>query len=100
MLALVLLALAAAPPGMNPNAVDLFERDPELKAWAVARFDLNHDGWLTSFEAQPALNFFKELADSDGNGRITVREYSQAKAIIAAGTAELAAAADPPPAAR
>ena len=100
MLTLALLALAAAPAGMNPNAVDLFERDPDLKAWAVARFDLNHDGWLTSFEAQPALQFFKDFADSNGDGRITVREYGQAKAIIAAPSAELAAVPDQQPATR
>jgi len=101
MLALALIALAAAaPPGLNPAAADLFERDPELKAWAIARFDLNADGWLTSFEAQPALEFFKDIADSNHDGRVTVREYGQAKAIIAAHSAELAVAVAPASTAR
>ena len=46
-------ALASAP--INPHAVALFERDAELKAWALKLYDRNGDGWLTSFEAQPAL---------------------------------------------
>ena len=90
LLAPALLAAAAAPPGLNPAAADLFERDSELKAWALSRFDLNGDGWLTSFEAQPALQFFKDIADVDRDGRVTVREYGQAKAVIAAHAAEVA----------
>ncbi len=91
MLAFALLALAAAPPEMNPNAVDLFERDAELKAWAIARFDLNRDGWLTSFEAQPALEFFKQVADANHDGRVTVREYTAGKAFLQSHDGGLAA---------
>jgi len=98
MLTLALLAVVASTPGLNPAAVDLFERDPELKAWAISRFDLNGDGWLTSFEAQPALQFFKEVADANRDGRVTVHEYGQAKAIITARSAELATASTTEPA--
>ncbi|MCW3798027.1 hypothetical protein OMW55_09450 [Sphingomonas sp. BN140010] len=92
MLAFALFALAAAPPNLNPAAADLFERDPELKAWAVTRFDLNGDGWLTSFEAQPALLFFKDVADTNQDGRVTVSEYSAAKAYLQARDGGLATA--------
>ena len=84
---LLLLALQAAPLGaasVNPNATELFDRDPELSAWAVRRYDRNGDGWLTLYEAQPAIRAFKNIADSDRDGRVTVREYEQAKAFVSA----------------
>lgn len=92
MLAFVLAAaLQAAPPApapapaaFNPNANLLFDRDAVLRAWAVARFDRNGDGWLTLFEAQPALNAFQEIADSDSDGRVTTAEYRRAKEFIVA----------------
>lgn len=78
-------ASAAPPPAsINPHATELFERDPELSAWAVRIFDSNHDGWLTSFEAQAALDAFREIADVDHDGRVTVREYVEAKRFIGA----------------
>lgn len=93
MLSLLLAAtIAAAPPvgassdpaALNPHASELFERDPELSRWALRLFDANGDGWLTSYEAQTALNAFKEIADSNRDGRITVAEYEEAKRFIAA----------------
>ncbi len=92
MLAFVLAAaLQAAPPApapapaaFNPNANLLFDRDAVLRAWAVARFDRNGDGWLTLFEAQPALNAFQEIADGDRDGRVTTAEYRRAKEFIVA----------------
>ena len=92
MLAFVLAAaLQAAPPApapapaaFNPNANLLFDRDAVLRAWAVGRFDRNGDGWLTLFEAQPALNAFQEIADSDRDGRVTTAEYRRAKEFIVA----------------
>jgi len=74
--------LASAP--VNPNANELFDRDPELKAWALRLFDSNHDGWLTLFEAQPALKTFKEIADADKDGRVTTYEYQRAKDFVTA----------------
>ncbi|MCL6683537.1 hypothetical protein [Sphingomonas alba] len=74
--------LASAP--VNPNANELFDRDPELKAWALRLFDTNHDGWLTLFEAQPALAAFKEIADADKDGRVTTFEYRRAKDFVTA----------------
>jgi hypothetical protein len=74
--------LASAP--VNPNANELFDRDPELKAWALRLFDTNHDGWLTLYEAQPALAAFKEIADADKDGRVTTFEYRRAKDFVTA----------------
>ena len=75
---------ASAPAAFNPNANLLFDRDEVLHEWAVARFDRNGDGWLTLFEAQPALQAFQEIADSDRDGRVTTTEYRRAKEFIVA----------------
>jgi hypothetical protein len=82
------IAASSASPGaqapFNPNANVLFDRDTALKSWAVRLFDSNHDGWLTLYEAQPALLAFKDLADGDRDGRVTTYEYDRAKEFIAA----------------
>ena len=78
------VAIAASSPQANPNANNLFDRDPVIKAWALRNFDSNHDGWLTLYEAQPALIAFKALADGDRDGRVTTYEYDRAKEYIAA----------------
>lgn len=75
-------ATASAP--LNPHAVELFERDARLKAWALQLYDRNQDGWLTLYEAQPALAAFKDIADSNGDGRVTTYEFARAKEFIAA----------------
>ena len=69
---------------LNPNANELFDRDAELKAWALRLYDTNHDGWLTLYEAQPAIRTFKEIADADRDGRVTTYEYQRAKEFVAA----------------
>lgn len=82
---LALLAFQSAlSAAFNPHANDLFERDSELKAWAISQFDSNRDGWLTLYEAQPAIAAFREIADGDSDGRITVVEFRRAKEFIAA----------------
>lgn len=84
-LAFVLLQAATpAPAAFNPNANALFDRDPLLRDWAVRNYDRNGDGWLTLYEAQPAILAFRDIADGDGDGRITVHEFRQAKEFIAA----------------
>ncbi len=83
-------ALASAPvPSraegpVNPHANDLFDRDADLRSWALQLYDRNRDGWLTLYEAQPALAMFKEIADADRDGRVTTHEYGRAKAFIVA----------------
>jgi hypothetical protein len=74
--------LASAP--VNPHANELFDRDADLKSWALRVYDSNHDGWLTLFEAQPAMQAFKEIADADRDGRVTTYEYARAKEFIVA----------------
>ena len=84
-LAFVLLqAASAAPASFNPNANALFDRDPLLREWAVRHYDRNGDGWLTLYEAQPAIRAFQQIADGDSDGRVTVHEYRRAKEFIAA----------------
>ena len=78
------MAGQAAAAAFNPHANELFERDHDLKAWALQLYDRNQDGWLTLFEAQPALAQFKEIADADRDGRVTTYEYARAKEFIAA----------------
>lgn len=81
-------AIAASAPvpveAVNPNANALFDRDATLKAWALRGYDSNRDGWLTLYEAQPALAAFRQLADGDRDGRVTTYEYDRAKEFIAA----------------
>ena len=84
-LVFVALQAAAIPAAaLNPHANDLFERDPVLREWALRKFDINRDGWLTLYEAQPALAAFKDIADGDRDGRITTWEYARGKEFVAA----------------
>lgn len=75
---------SAISAGFNPNANELFEHDMVLKSWAISQFDTNRDGWLTLYEAQPAVAAFRDIADGDSDGRITVAEFRRAKEFIAA----------------
>ncbi len=77
-------AIEASPASLNPHAMELFEREPGLKAWALQRYARNHDGWLTLYEAQPALAEFKAIADADRDGRVTPYEFARAKEFVAA----------------
>lgn len=84
MIDLLVAVSLASQASVNPNAHALFERDSVLAAWAIRRFDRNRDGWLTLYEAQPALDAFKEMADSNRDGRVSVREFQEAKAFVVA----------------
>ena len=86
---LMLLAAQEAPrpaanASFNPRAVELFERDWVLNQWAKSRFDANGDGIISVAEAQPAALKFKEIADGDGDGRVTPYEYDRARDFILA----------------
>jgi len=73
---------APTPAAINPRAMELLDSDPALKAWAVRTFDSNRDGWLTIYEAQPAVDAFRDLADGDKDRHVTVDEFSAAVAFI------------------
>lgn len=82
---LLLIAVAAdAPAAFNPRAVELIERDWVLMQWARRQFDANRDGVISVEEAQPAARAFREIADGDGDGRITTWEYERAREFILA----------------
>ena len=70
--------LAAVEARLNPRAMDLVDSDPSIHSWAVRMFDRNRDGWLTLYEAQPAVSEFQNIADADRDGRVTVAEYRSA----------------------
>ena len=81
------MMLAAAPlptPALNPRAIELIESDPALKQWALRIYDTNHDGWLSLYEAQPAVGAFRDIADGDHDQRVTVREFESGLAFIRA----------------
>ena len=74
----------AAAASFNPRAVELFERDWVLNQWAKGKFDANGDGVISVSEAQPAALEFKQIADGDGDGRVTPYEYERAREFIIA----------------
>jgi hypothetical protein len=86
-----LAAAAASPPTdasdwrlVNPKAIELFEADNKLMNWALARFDENHDGYLSIMEADDAATEFKTIADADRDGQVTPAEYRSARDFIVA----------------
>ena len=89
LLALAFQLSAAAPADgdyslVNPKAIELFEADPRLMQWALARYDSDSDGHLSIFEADKAAGEFKQIADGDSDGRVTPAEYRAAREFIMA----------------
>ena len=85
--ALFLAAFQLAQPAsapVNPLAVDRFERDWVLMQWAKRTYDANRDGMISVAEAQPAASAFREIADANGDGRVTPYEYARAREFILA----------------
>jgi regulator of RNase E activity RraB len=81
---ILLLAIAVSAASVpNPRAAEFFDAQPVLKSWALQAHDSNHDGWLTLYEATAAADEFRAMADSDHDGRVTVRELESAKAFLA-----------------
>ena len=83
-LAMMLAAATLPTPALNPRAIELIESDPALKQWALRIYDTNHDGWLSLYEAQPAVAAFRDIADGDHDQRVTVREFESGLAFIRA----------------
>lgn len=69
---------------VNPRAIELFEREPKLMDWALAKFDRDGDGYLSIFEADAAAQAFKKIADGDGDGHVTPAEFQSAMGFIIA----------------
>jgi hypothetical protein len=69
---------------INPKAIELFEGDRRLMQWALGRFDADHDGHLSIFEADKAAREFKRLADGDSDGQVTPAEYRSAVDFVVA----------------
>ena len=89
LLAFALQLAASAPAGdaytlVNPRAIELFEADSKLMRWALAKYDSDSDGHLSIFEADKAAAEFKTIADGDGDGRVTMAEFSAARDFIVA----------------
>lgn len=91
--ALLALLTAAIPAGaqptpasarLQPRAAELFEKDWVLMNWALKYYDRDRDILLEPDEAQSAANEFRRIADADGDGRVTVLEYRQARQFILA----------------
>jgi hypothetical protein len=69
---------------VNPKAIELFERDSTLMDWALGKYDSDHDGHLSIFEADSAAREFKRVADGDSDGQVTPAEYRSARDFIVA----------------
>lgn len=101
---MVALLLAAAQPALAPTpatagglptdarrasaaplaAMSLFEKDWVLMGWALKRHDRDHDAVLNPVEAASAAAEFRDIADGDGDGRVSRLEYRQARDFIVA----------------
>ena len=90
---LVAFALASTPLaaesmpaslGLKPAALGLFERDWVLMNWALKHYDRDRDILLEPPEAEAAAAEFREIADADGDGRVTPYEYRAAREFILA----------------
>ncbi len=68
----------------GPQALSLFERDWVLMNWALKSFDTDRDILLSPAEAAAAARAFRQIADGNGDGRITPEEYRAARAFILA----------------
>ena len=74
------------PASLNatPVAKALFERDWVLMNWALKFYDRDQDILLSVTEAQAAASEFRKIADGDGDGRVTPREFGEARRFILA----------------
>ena len=97
-IALIAAPLAAAPPSPAPvtdppdtaspdapaAARTLFERDWVLMNWALKYYDADDDILLEPAEAAAAAQAFRQLADTNHDGRVTPEEYQAARAELLA----------------
>jgi hypothetical protein len=82
--------MAAAPvptpasTAATPQAQAIFERDWVLMNWALKFYDADRDILLSPAEAARAAGAFREMADADGDGRVSTDEYRAARNFILA----------------
>ena len=69
---------------VGPEARALFESDWVLMNWALKFYDADHDIMISDTEAQAAAAEFRNMADTNGDGRVTPDEYRAARAFILA----------------
>lgn len=67
---------------VTPEARSLFERDWVLMNWALKYFDADHDVLLQPAEAAAAAARFRQIADTNHDGRVTPQEYRAARELI------------------
>jgi hypothetical protein len=78
-------ALAQPTPASlkaKPAAQPLFERDWVLMNWALKQYDADRDILLEPDEAQAAAEAFRNMADTNKDGRVTPDEYRVARQLI------------------
>src|SRR4051812_12587327 len=68
----------------TPAAMQIFERDWVLMNWALKFYDSNRDILLQPEEAQAAAAEFRQIADANGDGRVTQDEFRAAREFILA----------------
>jgi hypothetical protein len=73
-----------ASASVTPQARELFEKDWVLMNWALKFYDSNRDILLSADEVRAAAARFREMADSNCDGRVTTEEYRSARAFILA----------------
>lgn len=78
------LPISATPTSVSvtPEARNLFEQDWVLMNWALKYYDADHDVLLEPAEAAAAAARFRQIADSNHDGRVTPEEYRIARELI------------------
>lgn len=91
LIAPALLAFAASTGAADrvaapavPAAMQLFERDWVLMNWALKFYDRDKDILLQPEEASAAAQAFRDMADGNGDGRVTPDEFRAARTFIMA----------------
>lgn len=84
--ALIVLASPSRAQTIKPTpaALQIFERDWVLMNWALKYYDSDGDILLQPQEAEAAAEAFRQLADTDHDGRVSQSEYRAAREFILA----------------
>lgn len=77
-------ASVSASATVNPKAMELFESDWVLMDWGLRFHDQDRDAQLSAAEATAGARAFKEMADSDNDGKVTPAEFRRAREFLLA----------------